>query len=254
LVNDKDYEIEELTPWYKGFTGKIVKIEDNKWTTHGIYSISGNTVIVKELPIGTWTEDYKLYLDKLEIEGTIYSYKNNSTDTSIHFEIKFQLDKLYELQYSNEIEKKLKLVSHISGKNMYVFNEKNDIVKMSSAEEILYNFWKIRNDYFLKRQSYLIKKFVEDLELVSSRINFINDVISENIKIFRQTLEFINSQLEIKKYPKIEESYKYLTEMKIHVFTEENIKNLTDKQTDLLKKLDKIKKCTIKDFWLENIY
>jgi hypothetical protein len=42
--------------------------------------------------------------------------------------------------------------------------------------------------------------------------------------------------------------------MKIHVFTEENIKILTDKQTDLLKKLDKIKKCTIKDFWLENIY
>jgi DNA topoisomerase-2 len=254
LVNDKDYEIEELTPWYKGFTGKIIKVEDNKWTTHGIYSISGNTVTVKELPIGTWTEDYKLYLDKLEIEGTIYSYKNDSTDTSIHFEIKFQLDKLYELQYSNEIEKKLKLVSHISGKNMYVFNENNDIVKMSSAEEILYNFWKIRNNYFLKRQSYLIKKIIEDLELVSSRINFINDVISENIKIFRQTLEFINSQLEIKKYPKIEESYKYLTEMKIHVFTEENIKILTDKQTDLLKKLDKIKKCTIKDFWLENIY
>jgi DNA gyrase/topoisomerase IV subunit A len=137
---------------------------------------------------------------------------------------------------------------------MYVFNENNDIVKMSSAEEILYNFWKIRNNYFLKRQSYLIKKIIEDLELVSSRINFINDVISENIKIFRQTLEFINSQLEIKKYPKIEESYKYLTEMKIHVFTEENIKILTDKQTDLLKKLDKIKKCTIKDFWLENIY
>jgi DNA topoisomerase-2 len=253
LVNDKDYEIEELTPWYKGFIGKIVKVEDNKWTTHGVYSISGNTVTVKELPIGTWTEDYKLYLDKLEIEGTIYSYKNNSTDTSIHFEIKFQLDKLYELQYSNEIEKKLKLVSHISGKNMYVFNENNDIVKMSSAEEILYNFWKIRNDYFLKRQSYLIKKFAEELELVSSRINFINDVIYENIKIFRQPLDFINSQLENKKYPKFEESYKYLTEMKIHVFTEENIKSLTEKQTDLLKKLNKIKNYKLLDFWLENI-
>ena len=166
-----------------------------------------------------------MYLDKLEIEGTIYSYKNNSTDTSVNFEIKFQLDKLYELQYSNEFEKKLKLVSHISGKNMYVFNENNNIVKMSSAEEILYNFWKIRNEYFLKRQSYLIKKFLEELELVSSRINFINDVISEKIKIFRKPIDSINEQLEINNYRKIEESYKYLTE-----------------------------NYTLLDFWLEKIY
>jgi len=252
LVEDADYEIEELTPWYKGFTGKIVKVEDNKWTSHGVYSIEGNTVIIKELPIGTWTEDYKIYLDKLEIDGVIFSYKNNSSDTSVLFELKFPINTLLDLKLGNEFEKKLKLVSHISGKNMYVFNEKNEIVKMSSAEEILFHFWNIRNSFYLKRQIHLIKNLTEELELVTSKINFVNDVIYENIKIFRQPHAFIINQLEIKKYPKIEESYAYLTDMKIHVFTEEHIKILTNKQLEVQKKLSEIKKFTLKDFWLEN--
>ena len=249
LVENEDCEIEELTPWYKGFTGKILKSESNKWTTHGVYEVKSNKILITELPIGTWTEDYKIFLDKLETEETIYSYKNNSTDTTVNFELSLPLEIIVEWTNNGEIEKKLKLMSHISAKNMYVFDENNKIVKMESAEEIVYRFWRIRNEFYIKRQNYIIKKIKYELDIITSKITFINDVIYENIKVFRQPLDFINSQLEMKKYPKIEDSYKYLTDMKIHSFSKDAIDTLNGKKDSLENEFIKIKNFELKDFW-----
>ena len=249
LTENEDCEIEELTPWYKGFTGKIIKVENNKWTSHGTYEVKGNKITITELPIGTWIEDYKLFLDKLETDEVIYSYKNNSTDTTIHFELSLSLENIIEWTNNREIEKKLKLISHISGKNMYVFDEHDKIVKMESAEEIIYRFWRIRNEYYIKRQKYLVNKIKHELDILISKISFINDVINENVKVFRQKLDFINYQLETKKYSKIENSYKYLTDMKIHSFSEDTISILTEKMNTLTHEYTTISNMTLKDFW-----
>ena len=253
LVEDEDADIQEMTPWYKGFTGRIKKVEENKWTTHGIYTIKANVIIVTELPIGTWTEDYKTFLDKLETEDTIYGYKNMSTETTVHFEIKMPLETVYEWKDNNEIEKKLKLVSHISAKNMYVFNERNEIVKMESPEEIIYHFWRIRNEYYIKRQCNLLKKLKSELDLITAKINFVNDVIDEKIKVFRQRLDYINQQLDEKKYIKVDNSYTYLTDMKIHTFSEDTLEKLTNKQKDVQKMYTEISTFKLRDFWMEDI-
>jgi len=253
LVEDEDSDIEELTPWYKGFTGTIKKVEENKWTTHGIYAIKANVITVTELPVGTWTEDYKTFLDKLETENTIYGYKNMSTETTVHFEIKMPLETVYEWKDNREIEKKLKLVSHVSAKNMYVFNEKNEIVKMESPEEIIYHFWRIRNEYYIKRQYNLVNKLKSELDILTAKINFVNDVIDENIKVFRQKLDYINKQLEDKKYIKLENSYTYLTDMKIHTFSEDTIEKLTNKQKDIQEMYTKISGYKPRDFWMNDI-
>ena len=182
LVDDVDADIPELTPWYKNFKGKIINTEYNKWDTIGDFEIKGNTIIVKELPVGTWTEDYKTFLDKLETEDVIYSYVNNSTETEVNFEIKIKKDYLDQWKNTNTIEKKLKLITHLSAKNMHVFNEKGDIVKMESPEEIIYNFWKIRNEYYTRRKKNIIKKTEEKLNVINSKIRFVNDIIEDKYK------------------------------------------------------------------------
>jgi DNA topoisomerase-2 len=188
-------------------------------------------------------------LDKLETDEIIYSYKNNSTDTTIHFEVSLSLENVIQWTTNGEIEKKLKLMSHISGKNMYVFDENDKIVKMESAEEIIFRFWKIRNEYYLKRQKYQINKIKCELDIITAKIKFIDDVIHENIKVFRQPLEFINSQLEMKKYSKVENSYRYLTDMKIHSFSKDTIDTLNDKMKTLSEEYTKILNLKLKDFW-----
>ena len=253
LVEDEDAEIDELTPWYSGFTGTIEKIEESRWITTGVYKIESGNVIVTELPIGTWTDDYKAFLDKLESDNIIYSYKNNSTETSVSFTIKIPLETLLEWKNDNTIKKKLKLTTNLSAKNMYVFNEKNQIVKMECAEEIVYHFWMIRNEYYLRRQNKLVSKYENELKIINSRINFINDIMDDKIIVFRKKLDFINKQLEDKNYHKIDSSYKYLTDMQIHSFTEETVEKFIRKQKEINEKYTTIKNYTLKDFWKNDL-
>ena len=251
LVEDEDSEIEPLTPWYKNFKGLIKKVEENKWTSHGIYTVRANVITVTELPIGFWTDDFKSLLDKLESENIIYSYVNNSTETSVNFEIKCPLETVIEWTQNREIEKKLKLVSHISAKNMYVFNERNEIVKMESPEEIIYHFWRIRNEYYEKRKSFLCDKLKNELDIYTNKIRFVNDIIDDNIKVFRQKLSFIHDQLEKCDYKQINNSYNYLTDMKIHTFTEDTISELTKKRDRINDEYTKIMNMKLRDFWLQ---
>lgn len=254
LVEDEDSDIAEMTPWYKGFKGTIIKTEENKWDTTGVYKIEDNKVIVTELPIGTWTDDYKTYLDKLETENVIHSYLNNSTETDVSFIIKIQKDTLREWVADKSISKKLKLVTHLSANNMHVFDQNNQIVKMESPEEIIFHFWRIRNEYYIKRQKNLVEKLDSELKIINSRIRFINDIIEENIIVFRKKLEYINKQLEENMYHKVDSSYKYLTDMQIHSFSEETVTKLETKQKDIKGKYDVIKNYTLKDFWINDIF
>ena len=253
LVDDPDADIEELTPWYKGFTGVITKIEENRWMTKGVYKIESNKVTITELPIGTWTEDYKSHLDKLETENEIYSYINNSTETKVHFEIKIPLENIVNWRDNKEFEKKLKLTSILSSKNIHVFNEKNEIIKMGSVEEIVYRFWTIRCEYYTKRQKDISDKLSKDLNLITAKINFVNDVIDENVKVFRQKISFINEQLEKRSYMKVNNSYTYLTDMKIHSFSEDTIDSLRCAQSKIQTEYILNKNYKMSDSWKNDL-
>ena len=253
LVEDEDSDIPEMIPWYKGFTGKIKKVEENKWTTHGTYTVKANVITVTELPIGTWTNDYKTFLDKLETDNIIYSYINNSTESSVNFEVKCPLEIVIEWTQNCEVEKKLKLVSHLSAKNMYVFNEKNEIVKMESPEEIIYHFWRIRNEYYIKRKNFLEEKLKNELDLISNKLRFVNDIIEDKIVVFKKKISVIEEQLKNNEYKLINNTYSYLTDMKIHSFSEETLETLNSKKSKITKEYTNVQKMTIKDFWLEDI-
>lgn len=64
----KGEKTQPLIPWYRGFKGDIINLGKNKWLTRGKYNvIDGTTVEITELPIGTWTNNYKAMLDKMVI-------------------------------------------------------------------------------------------------------------------------------------------------------------------------------------------
>jgi DNA topoisomerase-2 len=63
----KGEELLAMNPWYRGFTGSIVRISSNKWLSKGVYKIlNNNTLEISELPIGYWTSDFKELLDMYE--------------------------------------------------------------------------------------------------------------------------------------------------------------------------------------------
>jgi DNA topoisomerase-2 len=57
----------EMAPWYRGYNGQIIKLEDNRFITIGKWSrVSTNTIRVTELPVGTnLCKSYKGYVEFL---------------------------------------------------------------------------------------------------------------------------------------------------------------------------------------------
>ena len=57
---------DEFIPYYEGFKGTIRKVEHQKYLIKGVYKVLDyKSIQITELPIGTWTVNYKNYLESL---------------------------------------------------------------------------------------------------------------------------------------------------------------------------------------------
>lgn len=109
-----------------------------------IEQVDEGTILIRELPVGKWTTDYKQYLETLLIgntaapreEGTappvaiVKDFKENHTDTTVSFTVSIPPEKLNELvNDKNGIYRKMKLESSISISNMNLFDRNSQIKK-----------------------------------------------------------------------------------------------------------------------------
>ena len=249
LVENEKYEIPELTPWYSGFKGNITKVDENKWVSYGVYEIQDNMIKITEIPIGESIENYKQYLEKLETDDTIITFKNNSTDTNVDFEIKVKKEKMTQWEYAGTLEKTLKMTSNINATNMHIFNEEGQIQKMYSAEEILYTFYKIRNKYHALRKQNLENTLFKELCIIESKVKYISSVVNDELVIFKRKKNEILLDIKKMELYKVENSYDYLLSMPGLSFTEEKIETLNKEYQKKKNEYTVIRKTTIKDLW-----
>ena len=82
LIDEND--IKEIKPFYLGFKGTIEKNEKGSYISKGIYKwLDDSTLEITELPIGTWTENYKEYLEDLIIKNNTIKLNNSTTSVQI---------------------------------------------------------------------------------------------------------------------------------------------------------------------------
>ena len=255
LIVDPEAELKSMVPWYRGFTGTIELEEGSRYITTGIYERSVNSIIITELPVGKWTQVYKEFLETLVDAGEILDYKNNSDDRKIYFKVIFQKTVLDDLEAKGGIIKYLKLTSYINTSNMHVFDEKCVIRKMSCPEEIIYRFYKVRKEHYIARKKYLIDKLSDTLGLLESKIRFIKLVISEKLVIFNKKKDFIVKQISSVLPPliKINDSWDYLLDMKIHFLTEEKIIELETKMKSMSMELETLKEKSTSSMWIDEL-
>lgn len=232
-----------MNPWYRGFTGNIIRLGDNKWLSKGVYDvINNNTLEITELPIGYWTSDFKELLDMYEkgykadlpvstgkktsklaksklpkwAEYTeddgklIKSYKNQSSEANIKFIITFDSKIMNKLLNGTdkmgltELEKLFHLSSSISCCNtMNLYDENNKLKNFKSPEAILEYYYTHRLNYYELRRQNIINNLEQDLFLLSTKARFILDVINDDVKIRNIPKAEVVKQLETLKYPKM---------------------------------------------------
>jgi len=252
-----------LIPYYKNFKGKIIKYDDITWISEGVIEIIKNELIITELPIKYWTNDYKEFLEDLiyEKKSELFkSYSNQSSDIEIKFILKIddheQVEKLLNIideHGMNSLYKYLHLYKTIKQSNMNLYTTDYKIKTFKNADEIILEFYLWRIQFYKQRKELILNKLNENIKYISNQIKFISLVIEDNGKILKLDDNELEKYLIKNKITKVNESYDYLTNMTFKQITKQNLEKLENKLKENKKEYKLIESKTEKEMWLNDL-
>jgi DNA topoisomerase-2 len=256
-----------LEPFYRGFTGNIIKASPTKYILKGVFAKcpkDKNSIIISELPVGSWTDDYKAFLEK-EIESPkkiIKEYVDMSTDRHVSFTVKFHTGALAKLEATSSsddnvtsIEKYLKLASSHSTSNMYLFNAEDKLTKYETVEDIIKEYYGCRVKMYRQRINYIVEVLQKELVLLSNKAKYITENLEGSIDLRRKKKEEIIALLTSKQYDVIEgdQEFKYLVKMPMDSVSEENVEKIMKQKGDKEAELSKYKTMKPTALWMDEL-
>ena len=277
-------EINEITPYYLGFKGNIIKAEKNSYISKGVYRwIDDSTVEITELPIGTWTEDYKEILENMITNGlnNLKYIENHYTSKNVKFILHFNTSVKDNMADNFDVLFKLQSSKNLSINNIHLFNKDGAIQKYDTAVEIIKEWAETRILKYFERKNYQIKNLEKEAKVLSNKMRFILDVIAGNIQIMNKKLKEITERLIELKYPPINtgsedvgeelgekeekavddvvdaninyKHYNYLLKLPISQLTYDRKVILEKEYNELDEKLRNLKNTNIEDLWLNDL-
>jgi len=282
---------EELKPMkasYKNFKGDIQELEPNKYVISGrIAYLDDNTIEITELPIKSWTQDYKEKTLEPLVNGTektpakILSYREYCTDTTIRFVVKFAANKLREAQRSN-LYKFFNLQTSQSHSNtLTVFGEHGELLRYSSTLDIMKDFCKIRLRLYHERKDFMVGQLTAETKKITNQAKFVKEKVEKKISVLNKKKTAIVELLfergydsdPIKKWKKSyklktpdnnessneedevdeEKDYNYIMNMPIWSLTRERYEDLLKQAGQKQTELEELKLKEIKDLWREDL-
>lgn len=239
--------------YYNGFKGEIIETK-TKIITRGIINEIKNGFEITELPIGTWTFDYKEYLCKLREQGVIKTYEEHHGLNDVHFKILLTPSQMKSIDTNKDsLLKFFKLESSISLTNMTMFTPDNKIKVYTSVKDILEDWYSWRITLFAKRKEYILEQNGKEVSKLENIIRFINKVIKDPNYLLNKKIQGIIDTLEKDKFDKYQGSYDYLLSIKAYAFTHERIVELQSKINHLQNEISELQSKTEEVMFLEDL-
>jgi len=292
------YSSISLTPYYNDFHGDIIKIQGeqddfDKYLISGCYEIlDSKRVRITELPVGTWTQNYREYLESL-IDGPVVkktsstnienssenvekgkktvtkappptfvkSYIDMSTDTNVDITITFAAGALDVLQQEkatygkNGLEKLLKLYTTHTTSNMHLFDSKEKLKRYDTPEQIMNDYIVTRLELYNKRKEYQLDSLQKELKVLSNKARFIQENLDDIIDLRKKTKEQIKQLLTERKFDIIDsdDEFKYLVKMPMDSVTSENVAKIMNERDSKIYILEELKAKPITTIWLDEL-
>jgi DNA topoisomerase-2 len=222
-----------LDPWWWGFKGKTIRTDDNTWITKGLYEFNDDkkSITITELPVGTWTKDYKAFLDELcesddkktkeakkdakkTEKGSVISKGTKASKDDVEplgfkgfddlyndIDVKFILyftDDGYDAvkDDKDKFEKKFKLTSSWKTTNMTCFDTEFNIVKYKTVGDILEKFIEKRLPLYEARRLSILKTLKKQIEELDAKRRFIQAILDDRLILQKKSDEEIVEQLK----------------------------------------------------------
>jgi len=222
-----------LRPYWFGFKGLVQMVENGIWITKGLYIFNDakKMVTITELPVGSWTTDYKEFLEELcnnpdkELKRPVLK---NYEDLYNHIDIRFDLyldPDYYDDAKDNvrEFEKRFKLTSTWRNSNMVAFTTGFKIKRYECVGNIMEEFYVERLAKYEERRLKEIESLKHDAKEADAKARFLRGVLNDTIDLRRKSDSEIVDIM--KKYdlppmtniaePDIVDSYEYLLRLRI---------------------------------------
>ncbi|WEW62013.1 DNA topoisomerase 2 [Emydomyces testavorans] len=267
-----------MKPWFRGFTGEVTGLGD-RYKFSGIIKQTGDyEVEITELPIKTWTQDFK---DKLEdiikaekAPSFIKDYKDYNTHSKVHFIIQMD-EKHMKKTLEDGLEEKFKLSKTIATSNMVAFDAEGRITKYDNPEDIIRAFFSVRIRFYEKR------KLHKELDKLSNQARFVQMIIDGKLVISKKPKVKLIQELKEKGFkpipkaadpakqgedqPTVEDDeseedkelgsdvYDYLLGMPFWSLTQERVEKLLRQIGDKELEVDTLIKLSKEDLWKKDL-
>jgi DNA topoisomerase-2 len=186
-------ELEEMHPYYSGFKSDITPdTQAGRYICSGIIERTNDTtLVISELPIRTWTQDCKNFLEKMllsndkTVNAEIKDFTENHTDTTVKFTITAMKEKIDEWEKlpKGGLYAKFKLITSMSTTNMNLYDTDQKIVKHAKPEGILEAFYEKRMMFYVKRKQLLVKNLRKEQKMLSNKARFVEEVCSGDLVV-----------------------------------------------------------------------
>jgi DNA topoisomerase-2 len=293
-----------IEPYFKGFKGTIQPIAATAATTattttspavaaaaryliKGCYEIiADRKVRITELPVGSWTDDYKQFLEGLmdappasassgggggaAAAGsanvpTIKEYQDMSTDTVVDITVTFhpsypqtakQLSEtMADFGCCNKLEKILGLYTTQSTSNMNLFDAHEKLKKYANIYDIIEDYYVERLEMYSKRKSAILAQLSNELRVLSNRAKYIQEILDDKLDMRRKTKDVVFELLKTRGYEHIEgdDEYRYLLKMPMDSVTEENVTKLLAERDTTRIAHTKLYETSIQHLWCKDL-
>ena len=193
------------------------------------------TITITELPVGTWTKDYKVFLDGLAGgEGQVAlneagkpilkSFDDLYDDDTVNFVLYLEPDYYEDVKADiQEFEKRFKLTSTWRLSNMTCFNNEMQIVKYSCIGDMVEAFFEPRLEAYEERRQKEMARLEREALEADAKARFLRAVLEGDIELRRATDEEIVSAMMLHSLPPLSDvsnpesidAYEYLLRLRM---------------------------------------
>jgi DNA topoisomerase-2 len=260
-----------------------------KYLIKGTYEIvADRKVRITELPIGTWTDDYKQFLEKLmeapaasdkgkdngkggassasSSAPVLKEYSDMSTDIVVDITVTFHPSYPHtpkDLQAvvvdaeagTNKLEKLLGLFTTQSTTNMNLFDAHEKLRKYATIYDIIEDYYVERLALYAKRKAVMLAQLTNELRVLTNRAKYIQEVLDDKLELRRQTKEAIFAKMTEHGYEHIEgdTEFKYLLKMPMDSVTDENVRHLLSERDSKRAQHKQLTDTSIEALWTRDL-
>lgn len=261
-------KVEGLIPWFRGFTGTVEPVEPGaggkstgKFLVRGVWMwVSETTLRIVELPVGTWTNKYKTFLENAVTDGNKFfkrgemvSFESNYTDTAVDFQVHLSPEFAGQLRSGSDanLERMFRLTSTLDIGNMHAFGANGGLRKYTSELDILSEFFDVRLELYARRKDHMLSSLDDRCSSLREQVRFIELVVSGDFSFVGKGRSELVAEFE--RHSFASGAQERLLRMPMWNLTEDRKRALQKQYDDFLQEHQVLQVTSPEQFWTRDL-